>query len=153
MGKKYLKLLVVVFIGIAVIYFLYGSYRGMNALPMYTEHTSKLKSEIKDAGLGKIHINYRAMQTLEVKCTKKGWNNEEQEQVLTMLEGLLKSDDFEETYALKYARRYKTKAEDSYLKDVVVYFWEKDELVATAMYSTVRPFSEWYEFYNKENEL
>ncbi len=153
MGKKYLKLLVAVFIGIAVVYFLYGSYRGMNALPLYTESTSKLKSEIKDAELGKIRINYRAMQTLEVKCTKKEWNDEEQQKVLAMMEELLKSDDFLETYALKYAGRYKTKVEASYLKDVVVYFFENDELVPMAMYTSVRPFSEWYESYNKENEI
>lgn len=58
-----------------------------------------------------------------------------------------------ETYALKYAGRYKTKVEASYLKDVVVYFLENDELVPTAMYTTVKPFSEWYESYNKENEI
>ena len=143
--KKYLKIFTLILLGLAVAFCMHSSYRGANPWPMHTEDTIELYKKIKNAGLGKIDLNYRAMQVLEVKCTSKDWTEPDVEKVLDIIQELLQDDNFQKSYAQKYAQRYDIEVTASRLKAVVVYFLEKDENLPITMYTSSEPFCEWYQ--------
>lgn len=144
--KKYLKVFVtLILLGMAVVFCIHSSYRGVNQWPMYTEETIELRNKIKDAGLGKMRADYRAMQVLEVECIAEEWKEKDVEKALSIIQELLQDDDFQKSYAQKYARRYDIEVTASYPKEVVVYFLEKDETLPVAMYTSSEPFREWYQ--------
>ena len=67
------------------------------------------------------------------------------EKTLDMIQSLLQNDNFQKSYAQKYARRYDVEVTAAHPKEVVVYFSKKGELLPIAMYTSSEPFLDWYQ--------
>lgn len=144
--KKHQKdFIMLILLGMAVVFCIHNSYLGANQWPMHTEETIDLRNEVKATGLGKMYVYYRAIRVLEVKCLANDWKEKDIEKTLDMIQSLLQNDDFQKSYAQKYARRYDVEVTAAHPKEVVVYFSKKGELLPIAMYTSSEPFLDWYQ--------
>lgn len=146
LNKRYQKVFIVlILLGMTVVFCIHSSYPGVNQWPMHTVETIDLCNAIKTTGLGKMRVYYRAMRVLEVKCKATDWKEKDMEKVLDMIQKLLLDDDFQKSYAQKYARRYDIEVTAAYPKEVIVYFLDKDETLPVAMHTSSEPFLGWYQ--------
>lgn len=145
-AKKYLKVFIIVgLLGLVVVWFTYGSYRGNAPWPLHTEETAVLQKEIKDAGLGKVKISYRTPQTIEIECKSEQWEEKDVQKLLDDIKNLLLDENFQTSYAQKYTERYDSEIQESYPEAVTLKFMEKSNNLPAAEYMAMSPAYEWYQ--------